>query len=237
MRTLHHFCIDGVPLRVYDAIGSQSAQWVAWELQADNYRLRNIQFAEGDVVIDIGAHIGLFSIYLAKKWPCIKVYAFEPFPQNLANCLENLRLNDVRNVVLSRKAIASDNRVLSMAASPQNSGGASAIESTFGIHPVVGGIASITLDQVFAAHEIDMCRLLKIDCEGMEYEILLGARLFGKVEYLAGEFHVSASMNALGWYPDRLLDYCASFFADNKLAIRFNQLDDHRKVGKSPPFA
>jgi hypothetical protein len=43
----------------------------------------------------------------------------------------------------------------------------------------------MTLDEVFLVHEIGRCKLLKIDCEGMEYETLLGAQVLDKVEYLA----------------------------------------------------
>jgi FkbM family methyltransferase len=227
MRTLHRFEIDGIALSAYDRVGSQSAQWIAWELQADDYRLRQIQFEEGDVIVDIGAHVGLFSMYLAKRWPCVTVYAFEPFPENFVNCAENLRLNNVINVVLSQKAISGDSRPLDMASSPHNSGGASAIESTFGSNAIVRGIPSMTLDEVFSVHAIDHCRLLKIDCEGMEYEVLLGAGVLEKVEYLAGEFHASACMKNLGWWPHRLRAHCESFFARDRLTIQFNRLEEY----------
>ena len=170
MRTLHRYEIDGVSLLAYDESHSQSANWVAWELQADDYRLRDMRFGEGDVVIDIGAHVGLFSIYLAKRWPALKVFAFEPFPANFRNCAENLQLNSVTNVVLSPNAITNDSRLLSMATDPHNSGGASAVVKTFESNGIVTDLASTTLDELFLVHEISRCKLLKIDCEGMEYE-------------------------------------------------------------------
>src|SRR5262249_44449168 len=160
--------IDGISLLAYDEAGSQAANRVAWELRADHYRLRQMKFDEGDVVVDIGAHIGLFSIYLGKRWPALKVFAFEPFPTNFSNCAENLRLNAVTNVVMSSKAITTDQRLLSMATDPRNSGGASAFVRTFESNGIVSDIASITLDMVFSVNEIERCKLLKIDCEGME---------------------------------------------------------------------
>ena len=183
-------------------------------------------FNEGDVVIDIGAHIGLFSIYLAKRWPVLKVFAFEAFPTNYRNCADNLQLNRVKNVVLSPKAVAKDDRVLSMATDPRNSGGASVIVSTFEANGIVADITSMTLHQVFSLHEIRRCKLLKIDCEGMEYEILFGARVLDRVEYLVGEFHASASLQSQGWWPERLRAYCSSFLEDNKMAIEFNEIPE-----------
>jgi FkbM family methyltransferase len=226
MKTLHRYEIHGISLLAYDDADSQSANWVAWELQADDYRLRDMRFGDGDVVIDIGAHIGLFSIYLAKRWPVIKVFSFEPFPANFRNCAENLQLNGITNVVLSPKAITNDNRLLNMATDPHNSGGASAVVKTFESNGIVTGLASMTLDEVFLVHEIGRCKLMKIDCEGMEYEILHGARVLDKVEYLAGEFHASPSLQSQGWCPERLRAYCSSFFADNKMKIQFNQIPE-----------
>ena len=226
MRSLHRYEIDGISLLAYDEPSSQAADWIARELQADHYRLREMNFDEGDVVIDIGAHIGLVSSYLGKRWPALKVFAFEPFPTNFNNCAENLRLNGVTNVVMSPKAITTDQRLLSMATDPRNSGGASALVGTFESNGIVSNIASITLDMVFSVHEIERCKLLKIDCEGMEHEILLGARVLDKVEYLAGEFHASSYLRNRGWSPQRLHTYCSSFFAPNKMSISFKEIPD-----------
>jgi FkbM family methyltransferase len=226
VRVLHRYRIDGVSLLAYDEAHSNAADWVAWELQADEYGLREIPFDEGDVVIDIGAHIGLFSIYMARRWPGVTVFAFEPFPANFRNCAENLRLNGVSNVVLSNRAVAGDNRRLNMATDPSNSGGASAMVKTFRSHGTVSDVASVTLDEVFAVHGIERCRLLKIDCEGMEYEILPGTRVLDKVEYLAGEFHASAYLQSLGWCPERLRDCCRARFADSKMTIKYNDIPE-----------
>lgn len=226
MRVLHRYQIDDISLLAYDEAGSKAANWVACELQADLYRLRDAQFDEGDVVIDIGAHIGLFSMYLAKRWPMLKVFAFEPFPANYRNCAENLHLNRVTNVVLSAKAIVGHSRLLNMTAAPQNSGGASAVVSPLESNCIVTNIASITLDEVFSVNEIRRCKLLKIDCEGMEYEILSDGRIFDRVEYLVGEFHESASLQNRGWCPEGLRAYCASFFDDDKITISFNKIPE-----------
>jgi len=224
--TLNRYQIDGILLQAYDEATSLAANWVASELQADDYHLRDMHFDEGDIVIDIGAHVGLFSMYLAKRWPFLKVLAFEPFPSNFENCADNLQLNRVNNVVLSPDAITNDKRLLTMATDPRNSGGASAIVRTFGPVGAVSNIGSTTLDEVFSAHAVDRCKLLKIDCEGMEYEILLGARILPKVEYLAGEFHASPYLQSRGWCPERLHAYCSSFFEHDKMTIRFNEIPE-----------
>lgn len=83
-RTLHTYEINGVALRAYDEEGSLTADRVAGELWQDIYGLDAIPFQPGDCVIDIGAHIGLVSMYLAKRWPFLRIHAFEPhfFPRS-----------------------------------------------------------------------------------------------------------------------------------------------------------
>ena len=224
VKEAHQYDINGISIAVYDEVGSLAADWVAWEMQADDYRLREIHFDEGDIVIDIGAHIGLFSIYLAKRWPFLKIFAFEPFPANFENCMENLRLNNISNVSLHPKAITHDARLLRMATDLRNSGGASAIVRSFVANGVVDGIVSTNLDEVFSEHAIDHCKLLKIDCEGIEYEILFGARVLERVEYLVGEFHRSTYLQSCGFSPERLYTYCSLFFPDNRMTIQLNEI-------------
>src|SRR6516164_398789 len=99
-RTLHRFGINGIELLAYDESQSLSAMRVFQELAGDVYGMESIPFEPGDIVIDVGAHIGLVSVYLAKRFPFLRIYAFEPHPVNHTNCADNLRLNNVTNVCL-----------------------------------------------------------------------------------------------------------------------------------------
>jgi len=224
MSVLSQYEIDDVSLFVYDEAGSQAGQWVAWELQKDDYGVRDMYFDDGDVVIDIGAHIGLFSMYLAKRWPALKVFAFEPFPCNYRNCAKNLRINGVDNVVLSPMAIVHEMRTLRMAADPSNSGGASAVVREFEAHGIEGDIPSITLDEIFRVHGISRCKLLKIDCEGMEHEILRGTNMLDRVDYLCGEFHASLELDDSDCTPERLVEHCREFFEEDRMQIHFKRI-------------
>jgi FkbM family methyltransferase len=62
---------------------------------------------EGDVVVDLGANVGYFTLLSAKLVGSKgKVYAFEPEPQNYRYLLKNIQLNGYDNVVASQKAVA-----------------------------------------------------------------------------------------------------------------------------------
>ncbi len=208
-----------------DQAGSLAAQWVAWELQRDEYGLDSLRFAKEDVVVDIGAHVGIVSILLAKRWPGLRIIAYEPFPANIENCRANLEANSVSNVELVECGVSADRRPLSLATSDGNSGGASAL-ALAQTGQTVHDIPSVTLDDIFRTHHIDRCALLKIDCEGMEYEILSRAACLNRVDRLVGEFHTSATIARRGWSPARLAAHCADVMPGGAVVLQINTIAD-----------
>jgi FkbM family methyltransferase len=225
MRTLHTFKIHAVVLSAYDTCTSQSAGRVAGELSNDSYGLETIGFEPEDIVIDVGAHVGLVSMYLAKRWPFLQIYAFEPHPVNHANCVDNLRLNNVSNVRLFQEALTGDGRSIMLRLVGSNTGGATAVFDLPGSESA-GPVKSLTLHDIFerVAAPQQRCRLLKIDCEGMEYEILPSPVLH-RVDFLAAEFHEGVlfkngeyrSVNVGAAHA--LGERCAGFFAPEKMRI------------------
>ncbi len=133
----------------------------------------------------------MVSVYLAKRWPFLRIHAFEPHPTNHRNCAANLLLNGVADTVrLSPLAITADRRPLLLQWLPFNTGGATAVFAMPDARSV-GPLASTTLDDVFASVLApgQRCSLLKLDCEGMEYEILAQPGALDRVDYLAAELH------------------------------------------------
>ncbi|MDR0595839.1 MAG: FkbM family methyltransferase [Puniceicoccales bacterium] len=69
---------------------------------------------------------------------------------------------------------------------------------------------SITLKKIFKKYDIKACKLLKIDCEGAEYEILYNTdkNILKRCEYLRGEFHEDVRIREAGYSADTLKKYC-----------------------------
>lgn len=189
MQALYSFEIHGVFLSVYDGSASQAANRVAEELLNDVYGLESIAFQPEDIVIDVGAHIGLVSLYLAKRWPFLRIFAFEPHPANYANFARNLRLNNVSNVSLFQQAVTADGRPIMLRLVDSNTGGATAVFDMAGAY-TVGPVESVTLQDIFdrTIAPNQRCRLLKLDCEGTEYEIV-PSPVLDRVDFFAAEFH------------------------------------------------
>lgn len=152
------------------------------------YNLDVIRFRKGDVVLDVGAHVGLVSIYLAKRHRGITVHSYEPVPENFAKLVCHLWLNDLLGRVHPRRlAVTADGGDRVMVRGGHHSGGATAFHAyerdSFTVH-------STTVPAILEEHDIGRIRLLKLDCEGAEHEILGTANGWLKrVSHIRGEIH------------------------------------------------
>jgi FkbM family methyltransferase len=108
--------------------------------------------------VDVGAHVGLWSMQMAKRFKWI--YAFEPV-QQFRDCY---RKNVIEgNLSLEGAALGSFHGRVSMAVDPTDTGGTHAVPGD--------GTLLRTLDS-FNFDEVDF---IKVDCEGYELEVLKGA--------------------------------------------------------------
>lgn len=174
-----------------DPESSVAAGVVVRELVKDTYQFDTMGFKPGDVVLDLGAHVGIVSLYLAKKYPFIDIYAYEPSPENYRHLLMNIAANGVSNVRAFNQAVTVDGRLFQMIAYYEcNSGGATGQLREMKLpHRINFEAPSTQLDSIFTTRRLDSCKLLKIDIEGSEHEVLMNAQCLGQVEFLVGEFH------------------------------------------------
>ena len=167
--TLHEIEVDGIRMSIIDRTGSESVPYIAKELNRDCYGLKESRFYDGDIFIDIGANVGITSIYVAKKYPNIKIVAVEPSPRNYENLLKNLEINGVRNVTTFNYAISNNNGYVFMKEVENNSGGDTVVnfetEHKIKCVPTHEFLEYINLD----AHGF---KYIKIDTEGSELSIL-----------------------------------------------------------------
>ena len=125
-------------------------------MQNDYYLTQAAVFREGDTVIDVGAHVGVVSIYLAKKFPFIKVYAIEPDPLNYVCLTRNIEANRVTNVFAINKAISGDGRKRTLYVDAGESAWATINPGTAVSQRVLRTVAvdTITLEQLFREYGI-----------------------------------------------------------------------------------
>lgn len=179
-----------------DSMVSDTPNMLANEINNGEYKFINELDLKNKTVIDIGANLGIVSIILAKKNPGIKIYAFEPLIENYENLLKNIELNgiDKNTITVENKAVTKDGRNINMSINLNNRGGSS-ISDVISVNSSMSkancGIESITLENIIKKYQINKIDLLKIDCEGSEYEILYNTKedILKNIDYLVGEFH------------------------------------------------
>jgi hypothetical protein len=81
-------------------------------------------------------------------------------------------------------------------------------------------VPSTTLDRVFEENGIVRCRLLKIDCEGSEHEVLSTCTVLGRVDYLRGEFHINEYLREKGYSTEKLLARCKSQISPENVKVQ-----------------
>lgn len=139
-------------------------------------------------VLVIGAQIGVFSVMAGKKAKSGKVYSFEPFIENYKLLVENISLNKLKNVKPIMMAVTSKSGERYLNISSSNTG-AHSIFATPNGHQVK--IKTTTLEKFIVENKIKNIDLLKMDCEGAEYDIFLNAskKVLSKIDRIIMEFH------------------------------------------------
>jgi len=149
--------------------------------------------APGAVVVDIGANVGVFSVWAAHRLSAGRIVAVEPAAEAARFLLANLERNRVSGVSVLQAAVGGRSGDATL-----HRRGAGALTTLFErdfygsrFHPAAT-VRVVTLDDLFALFGIGRCDLLKIDAEGAEYDILLAARpeTLAKVRHIAIEYHV-----------------------------------------------
>jgi len=151
------------------------------------YEHANFQIKETDVIIDIGANIGSFTIDAARKADKGLILSFEPDPDNYLLLENNVKLNNLNNVRIFQKAVAGVNGKRFIYRDPINN----AAHSIIRISSQIISVYCLTLSEIFSISKINNCDFLKIDCEGAEYEIIFNtpADILKRVQKITLEYH------------------------------------------------
>lgn len=142
-------------------------------------------------VIDIGGHIGSFSFKMITKQDAKKVIVVEPNIDNYNLLIKNLEPYISNNIVIPfNLGIGPPNSKINI---PNNSLG----ENTGGsfYSPCESGIDTISLDDLIELCDNNLPILLKLDCEGCEYEALASCTKLDRINCIVGEFHNRSNQN------------------------------------------
>jgi FkbM family methyltransferase len=139
---------------------------------------------EGTVFYDIGANVGLYSLYAAKRAPGVRVYSFEPHKINFATLVENILLNALGERVHPMAiALGDATGYFHLNYNSMDSGtsmsqlGHSSLPGNREFTPKLRELVhAVTLDSLVESGQIPAPDVIKVDVDGNEMKILAGMK-------------------------------------------------------------
>jgi FkbM family methyltransferase len=145
----------------------------------------NAVFNQEDTWLDVGGHIGLFAVRMAKQFPRIKkILAYEALPHNASFAIENIAINNVgAECEVVQKAIVPGNEETIDFFISTDSGKHS-------ILPIRGRevmhLPAININDAIANHG---ATAIKMDVEGAEYELIKAVTDWSNIRVFIVEYH------------------------------------------------
>ena len=160
----------------------------------EDYKISGFEVKEDDVIIDIGAHIGLFSLFASQYCKNGKILCYEPVKENFEILIENLELNKINNIAPFNFAVSKNDEKTKMYLNSDDSA-----HSIFSSGENFVEVESTTIKTIFDENNLDHCNLLKLDCEGAEYEIIesIPNEYFLKIDKIIIEYHLATKKSKL----------------------------------------
>jgi FkbM family methyltransferase len=175
----------------------------------ENYFLKlnnpneKFEIKKEDIVIDIGSHVGYFTIYAAKNAHQGTIYSIEPHRESFEILKKNLKLNNLINVKPFHAAISNVTEQITLYIDKNNQIG----NSIFKTDEITTEekVDSFSLGDFVKSNKIEKINFLKIDCEGAEFEILLNLdrELIKNIDRISMEVHENSNTKSI----DELVDF------------------------------
>lgn len=177
-----------IQIKMRSQVADSIVIFETWWLQ--EYGRYTKQLPSRPVIIDIGGHIGTFSLFAAHRYPQAKIIAFEPNPDNYLLFSDNILLNKLSNIRVFNLAVTSQTgQQIKLFTNTRNTGMNSLVNPQ---DPnVFTSCDSISLADIFVKNHLEECDFLKMDCEGGEYDILLHTPVstLKKINRIVLEYH------------------------------------------------
>jgi len=132
----------------------------------------------GDIFYDIGAYIGIYSIYASRKFKNMKVFSFEPNPKTYDILTKNIKALGLKNVKCFQLAVDSDNKDREFLISSIDACSTFYNDKNMNHWGTETGKVIVkcdTLNNIIKQNKMLIPTVVKIDVEGNECEVIKGA--------------------------------------------------------------
>src|SRR3989338_1020457 len=201
IKTIYNMLADEKSRAVY------MITWLSKTLNDETYKMRYVYPEKGDTVLDIGGYKGDTAIFFADSVGKEgRIYVFEPTLLNFRILKENIRLNNLDNIIIPINMGISD-KSGSMKATTIDSGAPwSFISENQGNEDV----KVTTIDDFVAEQGVEKVDFIKMDVEGVEYEVISGGNKTiseHRPKLAIPLYHKVSDLTVLPLFIKRLADY------------------------------
>lgn len=153
------------------------------------YNPKFLSINSNDIVMDLGANIGVFSLYAAKMG-ANKIYSVEPLQKNVKLIKKNFEINKLKKPTTIKMAVSDKIAVKKFYLGDIDSHGLLFGHHSQNINKFLK-VKTTNLSDIFKKYKIKKLDFLKIDCEGSEGEIVgqSGKKIWEKINKVAIEYH------------------------------------------------
>jgi FkbM family methyltransferase len=138
-------------------------------------RLIESTLSPGDVFIDVGAHVGYFTLLAARRvTPGGTVISIEPNPFALEQLERNVERSGLSNVLIERTACGESAGVVQLYLHAESNSSMASLYSGKASRAGAVEVACTTVDDLCRSHGVHRVKLVKIDVEGAELFVLRG---------------------------------------------------------------
>jgi len=128
-----------------------------------------VPITKDSIVVDVGAHIGSFSLIAARS--AERVLAYEPEPMNYQMLKKNVELNHLKNLTIFEMAVFGSSGYQDICAFVDGSTGSHSLYKKDSNHMIKKQVQTISLEDIIKRGDLLRIDFLKLDCEGAEHDI------------------------------------------------------------------
>ena len=222
--------------------GSLTDWMIVWTFmcrhEVDQPFQRSLQLVQpSNVVLDIGANVGIWSLLAAKRGA--RVHAFEPVPALADRLRRHAQLNNV-DIVINAFALGAERATVTFFEARDGNSGASSLRRR-SVRDIESDVAVMTVDDYISRERIDRVHVVKVDVEGAEVLVFRGAsKLLSSEQAPIVFFELDPQLcEPFGATPDEV----KSFLADRGYAIHrwmgsaFSRVEPNEQHGHEDLFA
>jgi FkbM family methyltransferase len=200
--------------------------------EADELSMQMSLMNPSGIILDIGGNFGWYAIHVAKRFPMAQIYTFEPIPETYQSLLDNIKINNSKNVTALNFGFSDQKGSFEFYIDPSLSVNAS-LANVSGNNNLKKVFCKVEQMDHWAAGNVPRIDFIKCDVEGAELLVFKGGKnIIEKYHPVIFTEMLRKWTSKFNYHPNDIislfdqLNYKCYTSHDGKL-YKFNLVDDN----------